>query len=1099
MSRIANQVKLAALAVAVVAALSILEPVRAYPQVSGATISGTVTDKSGTAIPKAQVSIINDATAVTMDVVANSEGLYTAPNLLPGTYTVTVSAPGFETQVRKAITLAVGAQQALKTVLPVGQATETVEAVSAVPTVELDTSTISANVSAATMRELPLNGRGWVQLATLQPGVAQVRTQEEVTQVGAHARGLGTQLSIDGNRPTQNSYRLDGMVINDYSNAGPGSVLGQSLGVDAIQEFTVLTSNYAAEYGYTSGGVINAITRSGSNQFHGSAYEFLRNSALDAANFFDNANDLKKAPFRRNQFGGSGGGPIRKDRLFVFGDYEELRQNLGIGHVAFTPSADARSGILYNPDGTTTILKVDPEIAKYFSFFPLPNAGLIAPGNTGNYAFSGQQVVPEDYWTTRVDDQISDKDSMNASWYSDHSTFTQPDALNQVQDGFVVMRTGGVMEENHIFSAVTTNSFRVGWNRTTGFGTLTPSAIDPAAADASLGMVPGFYAPKISVPGLTGFSGGLKGQAVQEYTAQAFQMYDDAFHTVGTHTLKFGFAFIRVQNNIFAPFTQDGTVSFGSLSDFLQNIPFQATATPSSSATTPHNLRSSVFGGYLQDDWRFRSNLTFNLGLRYEMETNPTEIQGKVANLPTIYSAPGQYNKVFFTQNPTLRNFEPRLGFAWDPFHDGKTAIRGGFGLFDALPLPYELIINTAQTSPYHVSGLANNPPQGSFPSGIYALVSSPPTTAQTYNYVEPSPKRNYTLQLNLNLQRQMTINTTVSVAYAGSRTLHNPFQVDDSNTVLPALTSAGYLWPNPVGSGTLLNPAVAGVQTTMWQSRASYNALQAQVNKKLSRGVELQVAYTWSKTMDTSPGSFAGDNFAGDWSPTIPWWNLSLDKGLSDFNVGQNLVVNGLWQAPAPKILPGRAGWMLRGWEFGGIFELSGGVPLWPMMGTPDGDPLGQLNTEPIDLPDRMNGPGCSSLSNPGNPNAYIKAQCLEVPIAPNPAFYSAHCDQNFGTAPQCFNLLGNLGRNTVIGPGLANLDIVMVKDNHIRTFREKDFDIQFRGEFFNILNRANFAPPVNNLEVFDHLGNPVPGFGQITGTQTPARDIQLAIKVIW
>src|SRR3984893_385601 len=443
-------------------------PLRA--QVSGAALTGTITDASGGVIANAQISAKNLATDLVTSTTTNSNGFYNIPNLLPADYQVTVSAPGFGTKQTN-ITLTVGAKQVLNLPLAVGQAQLVVQVTEQAPTIQLATSTISENVEGPEVRELPLNGRDWGSLATLQPGVASVRTQEQVTQVGSHARGLGMQLTIGGARPTQNTYRLNGVVINDYSNAGPGSVLGQNLGVDAIQEFSVLTSNYTAEYGYTSGGVINAITRSGTNQFHGSAYEFLRNSALDAADFFENANGLKKAAFRRNQFGGSAGGPIWKDKVYIFGDYEGLRQSKGISHTAHTPSPNARVGILNDGlpapgtcPGNSALPTpqsnacVDPEIAKFFTFYPTPNAGLIGQGDTGNYAFSGAQVVPENYYTFRGDVKLSDKDNLNASYYYDHSSFTQPDALNQVSDQFVVGRQGGAIEETHIFSPALSNT-----------------------------------------------------------------------------------------------------------------------------------------------------------------------------------------------------------------------------------------------------------------------------------------------------------------------------------------------------------------------------------------------------------------------------------------------------------------------------------------------------------------------------------------------------------------------------------------------------------------------------------------------------------------
>ena len=311
----------------------ILMSPHAYAQVSGATMMGTVSDVSGAVIPKAQVSIKNVATGEVRAVTTNSAGLYAVPNLLPGSYDVTATAPGFSTEIRSGITLTVGAQQTLNIAMQIGQVSQKVEVTGEAPVVQLANSTISGIVSQTTVVELPLNGRDWTQLATLQPGVSSVSS---IQGGGNSTRGYGVQMSISGSRPQQNNYRIDGISVNDYSNAGPGSLAGSTLGVDAVQEFSVLTSNYSAEYGRTSGGVVNAITRSGTNQFHGDAYEFLRNSALDARNYFDGATIPE---FRRNQFGGSVGGPIWKDHTFFFGDYEGLRENLGITTAGSRPFA----------------------------------------------------------------------------------------------------------------------------------------------------------------------------------------------------------------------------------------------------------------------------------------------------------------------------------------------------------------------------------------------------------------------------------------------------------------------------------------------------------------------------------------------------------------------------------------------------------------------------------------------------------------------------------------------------------------------------------------------------------------------------------------
>src|ERR1700751_2256029 len=318
----------------------------AAAQVAGATILGTVSDPAGAVIANAEVKIQDAGTGQIRTATTNSAGFYTAPNLVPGNYELRVSAPGFSSGVANVI-LTVGAQQTVNVTLKVGQATSTVEVTDAVSGVELATPSLGNDVDGTTVRELPLNGRDWSQLAPLQPGVDGVRNQSSIGGVGSAdvvrgARGFGNQLSVSGTRPTQNNYRLDGISFNDYTNGAPGGVLGSLSGVDAIQEFSVLTTNYSAEYGKTSGGVINAITRSGTNQFHGEAYEFLRNSALDARNFFDDPT-AGKAPFKRNQFGGSVGGPIVKNKTFFFADYEGIRQAKGISNVDNVPSIAARS------------------------------------------------------------------------------------------------------------------------------------------------------------------------------------------------------------------------------------------------------------------------------------------------------------------------------------------------------------------------------------------------------------------------------------------------------------------------------------------------------------------------------------------------------------------------------------------------------------------------------------------------------------------------------------------------------------------------------------------------------------------------------------
>src|SRR5713101_5062044 len=356
----------ATLSLLVILAITIFSAGNAYAQVSGATLSGTITDPSGAAIAGAKVSITNKATGIARDATTDAAGFYSAPNLLPGPYEVTASASGFSTAKQSDLTLTVGAQQVLNLPLKIGEASQTVLVTEAAPLVQLGSSSISAQVESKEILEMPLNGRDWASLATLSPGVNAIETQMPFTSGAVRGnRGFGAQLTISGGRPTQNNYRVDGNSINDYGNGGPGSVLGVSLGVDAIAEFSVLTGNYSAEYGKTSGGVVNAISKSGTNAFHGDLYEFLRNDKLDANEFILNLSGQPKAPYKRNQFGGAVGGPIRKDQTFFFFDYEGIRQNKGFAIASTVPSDAARAGHLAAGD-----VNVDPAIVRYLALYP---------------------------------------------------------------------------------------------------------------------------------------------------------------------------------------------------------------------------------------------------------------------------------------------------------------------------------------------------------------------------------------------------------------------------------------------------------------------------------------------------------------------------------------------------------------------------------------------------------------------------------------------------------------------------------------------------------------------------------------------------------
>ena len=1103
-------------------------------QVAGGTLSGSITDPSGAAVANAQVVIKNLATGVAKTVTTNTDGFYSAANLLPGDYEVSVSAPGFNTEIKKGITINVGSQPVFNLALQIGSVSNNVQVTTEAPTVQLTSSDISATVTATTVRELPLNGRSWTDLAALQPGVDTIQTQPSfATGADRGNRGFGQQLTISGARPQQNNYRLDGISLNDYANGAPGSVLGGNLGVDAIQEFSVLTSNYSAEYGKTSGGVVNAITRSGINGFHGSAYEFLRNSALDARNYFEDPTQ-PKASFRRNQFGGTFGGPIRKDRTFFFVDYEGNRQAKGIANVNFVPSPTARQGTLHctsndvtnNAPGCTSTnsthqVSVDPAVQKYLQLYP-------GSGDCGTdvcqTTFSAQQVVSENFVTTRIDHKFSDKDSVFGTYLFDKSPYDSPDAMGNVALNTLSSRQILAVEETHSFTSNFVNAVRFGYNHEFVNNDSSLRAINPVASDPTLGAFSGRDAAVVNVTGLSSMTGGVGGLPTYLYGWNSFQWYDDAFWTKGTHSIKFGFAAERMMLQATALTDPNGIWTFADLQSFLTNSPSKF-AGGIASSLTPRNLRQSIFGGYLQDDWRFRTNLTLNLGLRYEMATVPTETNGKLTNLRNLTDATPHLGDPFF-HNPTTKNFEPRVGFAWDPFGNGKLAVRGGAGLFDVLPLPYQFILLTTQAAPFFQYTSINVADPSLATPLTFPLVPTSDISANKLRstYVESNPKRNYVTQWNLNVQYQLTQNLAAMVAYVGSRGVHQPFRVDEADLVIPTNTTAGYLWPQVDVNGNLttgpnagnppstINPNFGSVRGMFYQGRSYFNALETQLAKRMSHGFQVQGTFTWGKSMDTSSATLAGDAFGNSIS-SLNWFDMRLTRGLSDFNVGRTLVLNATWDVPTAKSFSGPGRWLADGWELGMIFTASDGVPFTPTWGT-GSDPANTLSSDDFAYPNRLGGAGCATLTNPGTPANYVKTQCFGVPTAPNAAFWSANCDAappSLGgpvdpASLQCFNLRGNSGRNILIGPGVTNLDFSVFKNNQIRRISE-NFNVQFRVEMFNILNHPNFAPPGpgdGNTDIFDATGASLaPSTGGTAGvllkTTIPERQIQFALKIIF
>lgn len=1139
-------------AVAFIALIGFALPMRVSAQVVGATISGAVVDPSGAKMAGAQITITNVGTGITTTTTTKSEGAFTVPNLQPGNYEISVSATGFATLVRKGITLNVGQELVLNLTLQVGSVSEQVTVTAEAPTVNLANATIGGLVNQRTVEELPLNGRSWTDLAVLEPGVHQSENQPPITAGDRIKRGLGLEITISGARPQQNNYLLDGVNINDYANAGPGSVLGGNLGTDAVAEFAVLTTNYSAEYGRTSGGVVTATTKAGTNQFHGSAYEFFRNAKLDADSFIDNEQGNPKPPFRQNQFGASAGGPIQKDKTFIFGDYEGVRRALGITTISNVLSPEARGGTISisslpaqtpipcvaptpNPNNVCTV-PVDPNVQKFLNtnLIPLPNGPVAAGNDAGQFAFTQMQITAENFFIIRSDHTFSTKDRIFATYQFDKASQSIPDQYQSVLLHNPMFRQTLAIEENHVFSPALLNSFRVGFNRDNVESPSGATAINAAAADPSLGIIPGTSVPNIAIgsDNLAGYPGGVDVNAPLKFHFNSFQFYDNLFLTKGQHSFKFGANVERIRGNTFGADFPGGFLTFNSLYDFLTNDAASLSA-DEPGFVTGRGVRQTIFGTYFQDDYHVRPNLTVNLGLRYEMASIITEEAGKLANLrsfaavydnlqPVYGVAPGPGQaEVFlgspYIMNPTKRNFEPRVGFAWDPFSDGKTSVAGGFGIFDVLPLPVEMGSGVDGSVPFDVGVSVGNtvgtPAMQLGCSTACGLYATALKNASGRNYVmDFNPKRNNVMQWNFNIQRQIAPNTTFMVGYVGARGKHMRFQADDVNMVYPVsgttVPSNGQLiWPVPntappvagsspptCSNGTpanttgpsgcpwsVVNQFMGRTQMALWDGNYYYNGLQAQVRKRMSRGIQIEGSYTFSKNIDDGGGSVASDPFRNSIS-TLLWFCKACRRGLSDQDQRHVLTVNYEWDLPTPASFNKPEKAILGGWETGSILTVASGTPFTVLVA---GDALGQGNTDFYQYPDRVrNVPGCDGNPvNAGNAANYVKFQCFALP---NPIYR-----------------LGNAGRNSVIGPGLVNLDFSLFKNIPIR----ESLKAQFRAEFFNIINHPNFNSPNDNRVIMDQSGNPVPGplpntvaaVTQMVNSQQPARQIQFAMKFTW
>ncbi|HYK58726.1 MAG TPA: carboxypeptidase regulatory-like domain-containing protein [Bryobacteraceae bacterium] len=1014
-----------------------------YAQGSTASVLGTVTDSSGAVIPNASVQVKNVGTGQTQQASADAQGRYTVADLPIGNYEAQASAQGFQTVVRRGITLTVGAQSVVDFSLAVGQAQQTVTVEATVSQVDTVSTAVASYVEQKQINDLPLNGRNFTDLVALAPGVS---TGSQIGNGGANLLyGVENNFSVSGARSEGQAYLLDNTDVQGFWNHGSGSgVMGTTLGIEAIAEFSLLTNTYSAQFG-GNGAVVNSASKSGTNTLHGSAYEFLRNSALDARNFFDGS---KVPPFRQNQFGGSLGGPIKKDKLFFFVNDEELRRALGQTFVAFVPDANAHNGIVNGVN-----VPINPRIAPILALYPIPATSV---NGVGQIPEVDTQTGNENYLLARVDYTLSSKDSLFVRYVRDYGDIVNPflgsplpprwPEVGQTRNQFVTI------EERRVISPTLVNLLRFSFTRTRETDVQAKPDQTPALD---------FFPERgqnggVNITGLSSIGTSIFAPLLE--VQNKFPLADDVFWTHGAHSLRFGALFSRVQSNFQQQGWWGGFYTFPSLTAFLQGTPSLFQGPEPGLTDSYRDFREVEVDGYIHDEWKALPTLTVNIGLRYEFVTNPTT---NVHPLNAIVNPPfGTYQRVpnVFASNPSLHNFDPRIGLAYDPFGDHKTAIRAGFGIF------YDPIRARSYASGYYF-----NPPYAlafvpnpAFPDPFPGALP-PPAQLVGVDYNTVNTPRMY--QWNFNVQRQLFESTTLTVGYVGSRGLHL-YAARDINPVLPTVVNGVQVFGVPRGAtpgmvgNPRLNPAAAALSSEAPVGDSSYNSLQVGLNRRFSHGVQGQLSYTWSKCMDDASGTYGLEG-------GIPWsdpLNGSFDRGRCLFDRPQVFRLSGVYTLPFTKNI------LVKGWQMSGNLLAQSGPPWNVILGTGfDQSGSAVANQRPnLILP--------ADQVITGNVNQWV-----------NPAGFSL-------PAP---GTLGNLQRDFLWGPGIVNFDYSVVKDTPIK----EQVHLQFRAEFFNLFNHPNFGLPNANafVQTANGGGNPNPTFGKITTTTTSSRQIQFALKLMF
>ena len=1006
---------------------------------SGATVEGTVSDPQQRPIPGVAVQLEQLETGAVRTAQTAADGRFVAVALTPGPYRVTVRHSGFQALERRGVHLVSGRVARLDLELRIGVPSESITITAELPLVSPNATDWGGLVPERNLRRLPLNGRDLFELSALEPGATLPASARN-----GLAQGLGGQISVKGSRPNQNSFQIDGVAVNDATGAAPASAAGNLLGLEAVREVHLVTDPFSAEYGRTAGGVFTAVSRSGGNRLHGSLYEYFRNNALDARNFFD-APSAAIPPLRRNHFGGLLSGPVAENKAFFLVNYEGLRQRLSRTVRPVTPTAEARLGRLPDRD-----IDVAESVKPYLDLYPLPNGRDFGDG-TAEFVNQASGSTNEDFAAGKLDFVLSDAMQLSARYTFDDAENRAPDPLR--------LWTFGLDSRDHflhgelrrVHSPNTLSTLRAAFSRVDNFENST-TVVPP-----ELSFVRGLPMGTMTVNGLSDFGGFQARARPRRFILNSYQFSGEIVHTAGRGTWRAGGGFDRVQFDQRSDLSAVGAYTFDSPALLLQAAPRVAEVMQPGSDTV-RDWRYSRFHGYIQNELRIHERLSLSLGLRYEAASTPTEADGKIAVLRDFINDAETTVGGPIWNNPSKDNFAPRASLAWDPLGDGKTVVRAGGGIFFDLLGSRELTIAGVRTPPFFNRILVFGRPR--FPDILDAAAGRNPSSSM--DGLDFDLNQPYVARWQLNLERQLGRETLLRLGYSGARGIHLLGQLINANTPVPERLDDGRFF-FPAGNPRV-NPAFSRIGLRRSQFNSFYQGLTLSVQTGFGDRLDVRGKYTWSRSIDEASNHTFNDFVASDQVPTV--WDYRANRGLSDFD--QAHVFAASFSYTVSKWSGTRLPALLGGWELHAIAQSLSGTPFAPRVGF-DRARLRPAFGDVGQRPDLVSGRSADDIVL-GDPARYFDSRAFALPAA---------------------GFLGNLGRGTLRSPGVFFIDLAV----HKTLWANERHAVKLRGEMFNATNHPNFQVP-SGRALFTRSGGRIGSAGRITQTATTPRQIQLALR---